>query len=66
VNALTVEAWITLCELVGILILLLLNAGSAEIVVLVGHAVLQITGVLSTSQALAGFANEGMITVAVL
>ncbi len=66
VNALTVEAWITLCVLAGILILLLLNAASAEIVVLVGLAVLLFTGVLSTSQALSGFANEGMMTVAVL
>jgi hypothetical protein len=66
VNTLTVEAWITLCVLAGILILLLLNAASAEIVVLVGLAVLLFTGVLSTTQALAGFANEGMMTVAVL
>jgi di/tricarboxylate transporter len=66
VNTLTVEAWITLCVLAGILILLVLNVASAEIVVLVGLAVLLFTGVLSTSQALSGFANEGMMTVAVL
>jgi di/tricarboxylate transporter len=66
VNAFTLDAWITLCVLAGIVLLLVLNVASAEIVVLVGLAVLLFTGVLSTSQALAGFANEGMMTVAVL
>jgi len=66
VNAFSPDAWITLAVLAGILVLLVLNVASAEIVVLVGLAVLLFTGVLSTSQALAGFANEGMMTVAVL
>ena len=62
----TAHAWITLAVLAGFFLLLVLNVASAEIVALVGLAVLLFTGVLSTSQALAGFANEGMLTVAVL
>lgn len=65
-NAFSVDAWITLAVLAGILLLLIFNVASAEIVVLVGLAVLLFTGVLSTGEALAGFANEGMMTVAVL
>jgi len=66
VNVFSVDAWITLAVLAGILLLLIFNVASAEIVVLVGLAVLLFTGVLSTGEALAGFANEGMMTVAVL
>ena len=66
VNAFSVDAWITLAVLASILLLLIFNVASAEIVVLVGLAVLLFTGVLSTDEALSGFANEGMMTVAVL
>jgi di/tricarboxylate transporter len=66
VNAFSTDARITLAVLAGFFLLLVLNVASAEIVALVGLAVLLFTGVLSTSQALAGFANEGMMTVAVL
>ncbi|HJR69704.1 MAG TPA: SLC13 family permease [Gammaproteobacteria bacterium] len=65
-NAFSTDARITLAVLAGFFLLLVLNVASAEIVALVGLAVLLFTGVLSTSQALAGFANEGMMTVAVL
>jgi di/tricarboxylate transporter len=65
-SSITVDGWVTLSVLAGIFICLVLNVASAEIVVLVGLAVLLFTGVLSTAQALAGFANEGMMTVAVL
>jgi hypothetical protein len=40
VNAFSVDAWITLAVLAGILLLLIFNVASAEIVVLVGLAVL--------------------------
>jgi len=66
VNAFSTDARITLAVLAGFFLLLVLNVASAEIVALVGLAVLLFTGVLSTGQALAGFANEGMMTVAVL
>jgi di/tricarboxylate transporter len=66
VSFFSTDAWITLAVLAGILLLLIFNVASAEIVVLVGLAVLLFTGVLSAGQALAGFANEGMMTVAVL
>jgi len=66
VDVVTVEAWITLVVLAGILLLLVTNAVRVEIVMLAGLGVLLFTGVLTTSQALAGFANEGMMTVAVL
>jgi di/tricarboxylate transporter len=65
-SSFSADAWVTLSVLAGILVCLVLNVASAEIVVLVGLATLLFTGVLSTSQALAGFANEGMMTVAVL
>jgi di/tricarboxylate transporter len=66
VETFTVDAWITLAVLGAMVVLLVSNAASAEVVTLVGLAVLLFTGVLSTREALAGFANEGLMTVAVL
>jgi di/tricarboxylate transporter len=66
VTTFTADAWITLTVLAGLLLLLIFSVASAEIVALIGLAVLLFTGVLTTGQALAGFANEGMMTVAVL
>jgi di/tricarboxylate transporter len=66
VDSFSADAWITLVVLAGILAILLTTTIAADIVMLAGVTVLLLTGVLSTSQALAGFANEGMMTVAVL
>jgi di/tricarboxylate transporter len=65
-EAFTFDAWVTLGVLAAIFVLLVTNALSAEIVMLLGLAALLFAGVLSTREALAGFANEGMMTVAVL
>jgi di/tricarboxylate transporter len=62
----TPEALITIAVLIGIATLLVLTQIAADIVMLSGLTVLLLSGVLSTSEALDGFANEGMVTVAVL
>jgi di/tricarboxylate transporter len=66
VEALTPEALITLAVLATVLVVLTLNVVGADVVMLIALAILLFTGVLTTPQALAGFANEGMMTVAVL
>jgi len=62
----TPQAGITLAVLAGVLLALVFNVVGAEVVMVVALVVLLFAGVLSTSQALSGFANEGMMTVAVL
>jgi di/tricarboxylate transporter len=61
-----VDGWITVAVLLGILALLMFTRISADIVMLAGLTVLLLAGVLTTAQALSGFANEGMATVGVL
>ncbi len=60
------DAWVTIVVLFGILALLVTTSLPADLLMLGGLTVLLLTGVLSVSQAFAGFANEGMLTVAVL
>ncbi len=60
------SAWITLGVLALSLGLLITEKLSAELVMLLALLVLLITGVLEPGQALAGFANPGMITVAAM
>ncbi|MBN1354890.1 SLC13 family permease [bacterium] len=60
------EAWITLLVLTGVLILLISTRRNPEMILLGGLIILLVTGVLPASKALAGFANEGMITVGAL
>src|SRR6187549_1529394 len=52
-----------ICVLFG---LLTFSSLSADIVLLAGVLVLVLCGVLSPGEALAGFSNEGMVTVAIL
>ncbi|MEW6168555.1 MAG: SLC13 family permease [Pseudomonadota bacterium] len=60
------DAWITLGVLVLTLALLISEKLAAELVLLLALLVLLTLGVLEPRQALAGFSNEGMITVAAM
>lgn len=60
------DAWITLAVLAYVLGMLVFTRIAADMVLVSAVVVLLLTGVLSTSQAFAGFSNEGMLTVAAL
>jgi len=60
------RAWATIAVTIGIFLLNALTNLSAEVVFLGGTAVLFVSGILTEQDALAGFSNPGMITVAVL
>ena len=60
------QAWTTIGVTIGVFLLNALTSLSAEIIFLGGTAVLFISGILTEEDALAGFSNPGMITVAVL
>ena len=60
------QAWTTIAITVGVFLFNALTNLSAEVVFLGGTAVLFVSGILSEQDALAGFSNPGMITVAVL
>lgn len=62
----TWEAWLTLGVVVFILGGLAFTRIPADVAFLGGLTILLITGVLNADQALAGLANEGMVTVGVL
>lgn len=60
------QAILTLCTLSGVLGTLALTRISADLVLLAALAVLLISGVLAPAEALVGFGNPGVITIAVL
>ncbi|MGW8311128.1 MAG: SLC13 family permease [Thiogranum sp.] len=60
------DAWFTLGVIFLCLGLLVRNRVSPDMAMVGGLTLLLVAGVLTTEQALAGFANEGMITVGVL
>ncbi|MEX2308051.1 MAG: SLC13 family permease [Pirellulales bacterium] len=60
------DAWFTLGIVAVIFIALLRNWAPPDVVFLSGTALLALAGIITPSQAFAGFANEGMLTVAVL
>lgn len=60
------DVWITLGVLVLTLGLLITEKLAAELVLLLAMLILLASGVLTPRQALAGFSNEGMITVAAM
>ena len=60
------DAWITVVVVGGILGLLVATSLPADLLMLGGLTILLLAGVLTVPQAFAGFANEGMLTVAVL
>ncbi|MEO1466401.1 MAG: SLC13 family permease, partial [Cyanobacteria bacterium J06633_1] len=60
------QAWTTIAITVAVFLLNALTNLSADVVFLGGTAVLFVSGILTEQDALAGFSNPGMITVAVL
>jgi len=60
------EAWLTLAVVAGCFALMAFTWISADIIMSAGLTVLLVSGVLLPREALAGFANQGMLTVAVL
>lgn len=62
----TPSAWVAIAVVVGCLVLLVRDRHAPEYILFGGLVALLATGVLTPSQALAGFANEGMITVAAM
>ncbi|MGF1459723.1 MAG: SLC13 family permease [Leptolyngbyaceae cyanobacterium] len=65
-SSLAWQGWLTLAVTVMAFVLNAVTTLPAEIVFLGALAVLYVTGVLSTAEALKGFSNDGMVTVGVL
>lgn len=63
---LSAHAWIAIGTSLGVLAALASNRFPADLVMLAAVGVLFATGTLDTKQALGGFANEGVLTVAIL
>ena len=62
----TVAAWITLVVVLAVIGGLSLTRRAPDVLFTGGLSVLVLTGVLSIENGLAGFANEGVFTIAVL
>ena len=60
------EAWLTLSVVAGCFAMMAFTRVSPDIIMSAGLTVLLVSGVLLPVEALAGFANQGMLTVAVL
>jgi len=60
------EAWLTLAVVAGCFAMMAFTWVSPDITMSAGLTVLLVSGVLLPAEALAGFANQGMLTVAVL
>ncbi|MGE0607063.1 MAG: SLC13 family permease [Pirellulales bacterium] len=60
------QAWFTLAVLALVFGLLVRGRVSADLILIGGVVLLLLAGILTPAEALAGMANEGMITVAVL
>jgi di/tricarboxylate transporter len=60
------EAWLTLAVVMGCFAMMAFTWVSPDIIMSAGLTLLLVTGVLLPGEALAGFSNQGMLTVAVL
>jgi di/tricarboxylate transporter len=60
------EAWLTLAVVMGCFAMMAFTRISSDIIMSAGLTLLLVTGVLLPGEALAGFSNQGMLTVAVL
>lgn len=60
------EAWVTIAIIAACLSSLILTRYAVDIIMMAAVTLLLVSGVLTTEEALTGFSNEGMITVAVL
>lgn len=63
---LSFSGWLTIGITIAAFLLNALTSLAAEVIFLGAAAILFVTGILDTETALAGFSNEGMVTVAVL
>ena len=66
ISSMPADAWITLAVVVSALATLVSNRFAPEIVLVGALSILLLVGVLDTAAALSGFANPGLVTVAVL
>lgn len=62
----TLAAGFTLFVILMALVLMMANVAAPDVILLGGVVLLTVTGVLTPNQALGGFANTGMLTVAAL
>jgi di/tricarboxylate transporter len=62
----TLEAWLVIAVVLGCLGGLLFTRTAPELILFGGVALLLVAGVITPTEALSGFANEGLITVALL
>jgi len=62
----SIQAWISLGTVVAVLLFLALGSIPPYLVILGGLVLLLVTGIIPPSAALAGFSNEGVLTVAAL
>ncbi len=62
----TLAGWTVICVIIGCLVLLMSTTISVDIVFLGGLTVVIITQVVAPAEALVGFSNQGMLTVAAL
>lgn len=60
------QAWLSLGLTLGVLTLLITTRLAPHVVLMAALTVLSVTGVLTPSEALGGFANSGLITVAAM
>lgn len=60
------EIWLTLAVVVGCFSMMAFTMVAADIIMSAGLTILLVSGILLPHEALAGFANQGMLTVAVL
>lgn len=60
------DAWITLCVILAAFLGLAMTGISADLIMMAALTALLVMGVLTPTEALVGFSNEGMATVAVL
>ncbi|MCK4708912.1 MAG: SLC13 family permease, partial [Gammaproteobacteria bacterium] len=62
----TIDAWFSIAIMIFCFSTLVLSRISPDIIMSAGLTILLVFGILSPHEALAGFSNEGMLTVAVL
>lgn len=62
----TIDGWAVVTVILGSLILLITTHYSVDMILLAGLAFLLVFGIITPEAALAGFSNEGMLTVAAL
>jgi len=60
------HGWLTVCVTVGVLLTLIFSRFTPDMVLMVALTILSVSGVLDAKQALNGFSNEGLITVAAM